>query len=450
MTNLGLKRRLHGAANNGMLALSMLLLTSTGSAQSRWYVDAAATGPQDGLSWATAFDSPNAALAIAQSGDKVWVKTGRYPAGNPVDRTDPRSATFSIPSGVALIGGFDGTEVDLAERAGHYEKTILSGDLGQPGLSDDNAYHVVSCRLSSGFPTGLTELNGFVIEGGNADLPGEAVGGGVFMFNTPLWMSNCTIRNNRATYGAGLHAQPAAMWVSMCKFINNHASKSGGAIWGHAISFKLSHSTFRRNSADKGGAVYFNASLDDIPGALPIVLLHNALFFDNQARRGGAIFVGGSAYSSGKATFTNCTIAYNSATEAGGGAWASTKPLTPGLTHFYNCILWHNEAPAGPTLGGRHEINASDVENGTYYGLGNISLAPRFIDGPNRNLRLSGASPCADRGANDLVPFDFMDMNGNGVVQEPQPYDLDGSGRFKSQQVPASPHPAVDMGAYER
>ncbi len=65
------------------------------------------------------------ALSIAVSGDEIWVSVGvHYPgaAGN-------RSATFTLKNGVALYGGFAGTETSRDERNWQVNVTILSGDI---------------------------------------------------------------------------------------------------------------------------------------------------------------------------------------------------------------------------------------------------------------------------------------------------------------------------------
>ena len=63
--------------------------------------------------------------ASTMAGDQVWIAAGTY-TPNSTDTTDT-TATFSIPAGVLVYGGFNGTEAALADRAG--TATILSGDL---------------------------------------------------------------------------------------------------------------------------------------------------------------------------------------------------------------------------------------------------------------------------------------------------------------------------------
>jgi hypothetical protein len=57
------------------------------------------------------------------------------------------------------------------------------------------------------------------------------------------------------------------------------------------------------------------------------------------------------------------------------------------------------------------------------------------------DLRLSAGSPCIDAGDNNSIPADTADLDGDGDVNEPIPFDLDGNPRIVGA--------AVDMGAYE-
>jgi hypothetical protein len=72
--------------------------------------------------------------------------------------TGVRTATFQLVAGVALYGGFSGTEAELEERDIATHATILSGNLGSGK----------SCNVATG-ATGAT-IDGFTITGGNAGL----------------------------------------------------------------------------------------------------------------------------------------------------------------------------------------------------------------------------------------------------------------------------------------
>src|SRR6185436_774052 len=127
------------------------------------YVDARATGANDGTSWSDAFTDIQRALNSAPIDVPIWVAAGTYrPAtdGN-------RWANFRLFAQRRLYGGFAGTESSLEERAGLFDSTILSGDLlgdDGPGFANvaDNSLHVV--MVGPGSPV----IDGFTIVGGNA------------------------------------------------------------------------------------------------------------------------------------------------------------------------------------------------------------------------------------------------------------------------------------------
>ena len=102
-----------------------------------------------------------AALTAAEAGDEIWVAAGTYKPTIPASRT----ATFLLESGVALYGGFGGSETARGQRNWMANRTILSGDIDGNGVVDTgNAYHVVT-----GSGTDATAvLDGFTITAGYA------------------------------------------------------------------------------------------------------------------------------------------------------------------------------------------------------------------------------------------------------------------------------------------
>ena len=83
-----------------------LFLPAFAFSQQRFYVHANATGGNTGTSWADAHPDLQTALQKAKKGDTVWVAQGTYwPT-----QTNDRNIYFDLPSGVALLGGFKGSE----------------------------------------------------------------------------------------------------------------------------------------------------------------------------------------------------------------------------------------------------------------------------------------------------------------------------------------------------
>src|SRR5690349_7325949 len=82
-------------------ALIFVYSPLTASAAVR-YVNAFATGSNNGSSWRNAYKSLQSALAAAQPNDEIWVAAATY---KPTTGTD-RTISFVMPTGVAIYGGF--------------------------------------------------------------------------------------------------------------------------------------------------------------------------------------------------------------------------------------------------------------------------------------------------------------------------------------------------------
>lgn len=431
--------------------LWVVLSTPSARAQSTWHVRADAPPGGDGTSWASAFAGLDEALAALQPFDRVWVAAGTYRPGVPVDPTDPRSATFLVPAAVSLYGGFAGHEATLDERAGLFDETVLSGDLGRQGERSDDAYNVVRTVNPSGVPPGPVRIDGFTVRDGNADGAGlDSTGGGVNGFNQFLVLSDVTLRENNALSGGGVFAQPGVLWLTRCRFLDNTAEVRGGGLHGQALALRAYGCVFARNRArHRGGAVNL-VSIAQVQSAL----LANCVFHDNSAARGGALHLPGGSFSSGKAWLAGCTLAFNGAALEGGALWLQGEVTYPGTALLSNSIVWGNRAPLGPQVFGRAAAVRCDVEGGGFTAAGNFAAPPLFVDAAARDLRLAPGSPCIDAGWESAIAPDLLDLDGDGVLQEPVPFDAAGWRRLRDD--PRAPDtglggpPVVDLGAYER
>ena len=188
---------------------------NNGKAQTIIYVDAAASGLNDGSSWANAYTSLDAAFlketAITNK-DTIKVAQGIYkPSSIPFDliTNDPRDAAFLMPLHGNILGGYASNGTRDPKRF----PTILSGDIGKSNDSTDNSYHVLL------FVNSEAALNGFTIEKGNAS------GNGNFQIDT------IGIKKNE-----------------------------GGAIYFYRSFSNLSEVIFKDNMAGSGGACSINVS----------------------------------------------------------------------------------------------------------------------------------------------------------------------------------------------
>lgn len=108
------------------------------------YVDQQASGAATGVSWTDAFTNVQDALITATLGSEIWVAAGTYlpSVGGPTPSIT-RTATFSLPDGVAMYGGFAATETLRSQRSILTNLTILSGEIQPDATPENNAYHVV-------------------------------------------------------------------------------------------------------------------------------------------------------------------------------------------------------------------------------------------------------------------------------------------------------------------
>ncbi|WP_088654811.1 choice-of-anchor Q domain-containing protein [Geofilum rhodophaeum] len=216
-------------------------------------------GSGDGSSW-TAASSLHGALQNAAYGDQLWLMKGNYVTDA---EGDPATA-FEIPNGVSLFGGFVGTETLLSQRNVLQNRSVLTGELGDPESIADNAFNVVRMRGTLGSPVGhQTRLDGLVVTGGNARLSINTFdfGGGLYLEHASPTVVNVLFKNNNGKNGAGMavlgNSQPLA---GNLIFMDNHATSNGGALYTDAV-FDVWNSVFYRNSCDLwGGAVFATSS----------------------------------------------------------------------------------------------------------------------------------------------------------------------------------------------
>ena len=137
-------------------ALSVLAGGPPAFAQTVHYVNNSAPPGGDGLSWATARQTVQAGLEAASAGDEVWVAEDTY-----VER-------ITLKNGVALYGGFVGTESALDQWDWTHNETILDGNRGI----------VVTSPAAA---TSATRIDGFTIRNGDAY---AGNGGGIKCYNS--------------------------------------------------------------------------------------------------------------------------------------------------------------------------------------------------------------------------------------------------------------------------
>ncbi|MEA4880311.1 MAG: hypothetical protein VB045_02400 [Synergistaceae bacterium] len=113
------------------------------------YVTQNGDGTKNGSSWGNAMGENEfvAALKLPQpAGTEFWIAAGTY---HPTDDLLKRNETFVLKNGVALYGGFSGTETLRSQRNWVTNKTNLSGDIQDDGSFSNNCYHVVFSEIGT-------------------------------------------------------------------------------------------------------------------------------------------------------------------------------------------------------------------------------------------------------------------------------------------------------------
>ena len=353
-----------------------LLAAQTLSAWSVVYhVNLITTGANNGLSWADAFPDLQSALAIATSGDEIWVAVGTYMPTSGTDRTQ----SFILPAGVGVYGGFEGNEALRSDRdLPTTPTTILSGNIGNAASASDNTYRVVRGGASA-ILDGFWVRDGYAVGTGNNDGAGvvnvaqdfsikNAIisnnragdeGGGVFNAGNSLTMTNCRLMNNRADmaggglhnqattvtltgcmidgnqarYGAGASNEGAGFFVSDCVFTGNINAMIGGGLRCTSVSTVIDHCRFNDNSAGWGGAIYITS------GANSNSIVANSEFVGNRG-----VDYGGAIYSIGNTRISFSIFENNSVNAAGGGLYLTQGG---GLSRVEHCQFIENTADRG-------------------------------------------------------------------------------------------------------
>jgi len=427
------------------------------------YVNHAST-PADpnGNSWETAYVFLQDALQEARYNDIIYVAAPSFNNAYYPTQGNDRTATFNIPNGVKIYGGFPTNGSDPNQRDPDTYPTTLSGDIYIDDDLNDNSYHVVTisdCDAN-------TVLDGFVIESGysNDSIPNDR-GAGIYITNSDVIIKNCVIAGNSGLTGSGIYCGQSNPAIMNCIFWDNFSEMWGGAgLYNEDSNTTVLNSKFILNKTglgSDGGAIYNEASN---------ISMTNCVLKCNTAKRNG----GGIYNYDSMPKLTNCTFSGNIADVNGGGLFDGYNSST----EIKNSILWNNGDPEPLneysqfyTTATTPVIFNSCIQDsmpgdvtlafGLTYG-DNIDIDPLFVNDPNPgpdglwngiddcvgNLKLQYGSPCIEAGNNSYLPTDSFDLDDDSNVSEPVSVDLADNLRLidRDRDFIAT----VDMGAYER
>ncbi|HOW73898.1 MAG TPA: PHB depolymerase family esterase [Phycisphaerae bacterium] len=370
------------------------------------FVDANAHGCRSGLSWANAFINLQDALTLAARSrcvvQEIWVAAGTYRPLIQSTATVMRTETFQLVSGVAIYGGFAGSETDRAQRDPTANPTVLTGEFYYGGTRY-NTYQVVT---TSGVDA-TAVLDGFVITAGNANGSSGVygTGGGVYNADGSPTIVNCVFRGNGARTGAGLYSGAGTPTLINCTFSGNAATTSGGALYHASGNLTLVNCTLAGNAATtSGGGVYTTGSG---------LTLANGILWGN----------------------------------TGGGATVESKQIIGGTPAVrFSCIQGLGALAGNGNIGDDPLFVRNPSDGGD--GWGDNPATPAVNEGANDDygdLPLRVGSPCIDGGNNAALP--------SGTLTDPDSHlrFFDDPATSDCRWVPGTcgAPPIVDMGAYE-
>lgn len=412
------------------------------------------TSPSCGNNWSDPCDFQYALNTLAIYEDEIWVKAGTYKPGT------NRLASFNLKNGVAIYGGFAGTETSLDQRDPIANITILSGDLNgndndiitqsEPTRAE-NVYHVVWVWSES--VSRKTILDGFTITGGNANVYTVSSGGGIDSHGgglinqsgKPILRNLIFTRNSSVVYGGGMaNDLNGDAFLENVRFDNNF-SDSGGGLGNSKSSPILVNVTFEGNTASYGGGGVAN-SISCYPSFYYVSFINNSAvvggggmynwssdpavilgstFYGNQAEKGAGIFNLASNPSIYNTTFTKNSAVYGGSAvwneNGSGGGMASVTiagndggimNVSSSTSAILSSIIWGNYFGDTPVTinndaSSSTYVSGSVVQNGYPGGTNIITTDPLlgpvgYYGGSTLTVPLRPGSPAIDHGSNCL------------------------------------------------
>lgn len=365
------------------------------------YVDASATGANNGQSWQDAFNDLQNALAMG-SNLSIRIAEGTYKPTT----TANRGIAFQLSNSVSITGGY---ESGGANRNPELYPTILSGDINNDGLPKANSLHVVKVANAIN-----VELDGLTITEGNANKPGyysKEKGGGVYTNNAIVNINNCKIIDNIAIYGGGLFAAN-----SQDVSLNNSILSGNKAQYGSGIYHVANSSVYIRNSriinntSSKRGAIETQNTTH--------TLIENSVVANN-----------GSSWTNALALFAvnssqTCEIRNSTILGDGDDDFIAILRANTGQqldVNVYNSIIAHQDVnhTKGIKITNSNILNLNTencyLQGSSVYGNATNNLYSD-IDGDlllNSDYSLSLCSPAVDAGNDALAAGLSKDINGN-------------------------------------
>jgi hypothetical protein len=411
-----------------------------------------------GQTWATAWGTIADALKDAVDGDEIWVAQGTY------------KEFVTITKGVALYGGFAGTETNRDQRDFTWNTTTIYGDGGGINLTSDvvsvlEATNGLVCLdgftvdkdpmvLGSAIYTtnsspviannricGLTNfLNGVIQCQGGAPLirsnyiaynvtdsilmdgVNHGSSGGIYCDSSDVHILGNQILGNQSYSCAGIGVYNGSALVESNDIVANASSVYSGGVDCWCSCAKILNNRIIGNSVNESaGSGLSGAGI--CTDSCTNTLIANNLVMSNYKyyiAPGGFYDAAGilcDKYSSG--TVINNAVIYNKGGAA--GLWCGSTQMVV----LNNIIAFNSKGVEGAT--NRAFANNCVYGNGTnnFYKLpdltgtnGNISLDP-MLDGDSQcpGWHLRAGSPCIGAGDASLILPEWRDLDGDPCIK---------------------------------
>ncbi|MFN0174314.1 MAG: T9SS type A sorting domain-containing protein [Saprospiraceae bacterium] len=337
------------------------------------YVNKNALGSNNGSNWDNAYNELSTALPTAQTGDAVWVAKGIYKP-----YIEGVSNSFTMVSGIKLLGGFSGWESNENQRNWDLNETILTAQymIGQNGVVYP-PYNILYCvstdsaSIVDGFTFRDVLAGPFDGEPCGSDQH-KCYGGGIFLYSPSPSI-------------------PTFLTVQHCRFLDNCCAAGGSAI---GINFSegsggytIKHCSFKNNTALDGGAMsivvgtnaQYKMLIDSclfeenhtpplgIVGAVSIynantnidLTISHTIFQKNSSVYAGCLFH--QAYDNvAPVKLTNCSFIENTAGKIAN--FGTGGALLGGNYHINGCVFQHNKA----LVGGAIDADWLRIENSVF------------------------------------------------------------------------------------
>lgn len=358
-------------------------------ASRRRYVKTAAAGgndDHDGLTWATAYASPQKAINALNDGTdqrgEVWVAAGTYAPNAHITEDTNSPVAFLMHSGINVFGGFRGTETSIDERDGYYDdsddtqpnrdsqytwkfrdkyRTIFQGETYSTPkwnstkgewVFSSGSYHVVWFAPIAANGVGTadnkvamfdkeTVLDGVTIEGGRLTVESGSVsegylpndGAGVLMGENSI-LRDCVVRYCSAA-GRGAAVYNGGGRVEKCLIYNNvNTSGDGGGVYIDGFGI-VSRCIITNNKARNGGGVYMKKG-----NVADHAILALSVVANNENTANGAVY----ADQSGNLIHNTIVNNYTSTStdESDDNASHTGGVYVNGYCYAVNNIIWNN------------------------------------------------------------------------------------------------------------